>query len=585
MLIPLQLQPGINKEQTDTVNEGTFVDGNRIRFWQGMPESIGGWVKASDDKFTGICRGMLVYEDTVGNISVAIGTHRKLEIWRGGRFFDITPLRRELTISNPFTTVAGSSIVTVDDNSHGANAGDIVVIGNSNAVGGVTVQGNYEILTATSDSYTIDVGTLASASTTGGGSSVDIGYYINIGAVAGGAGTGFGVGTYGRGTFGTPRTNQARNTRILRSWSFDAWGEDLVANFVGGPIFLHDTSNGTGNRAQQLPNAPKQSETILVSDSRQIIAYGAESGGIQDRMLVRWCDINNYNIWAASLGNSAGSYRLQGGSRLMAAVKARGDILVFSDTHLHLQHFSGAPYIYTFTGIGENGNLIASKAVAVLNNVTYWMGQKNFMVFDGRISTLPSPVQKYVYDNINKAHRGKIFAAVNADFNEVMFFYPDLTSVEPNRYVSINTVDGTWSIGEMSRTSWIGGRGLGFPVAVDSQGYMYYQEFGDKADGAPLISSVKSAYIDLGEGDRFLFWDKIIPDFKLADGASVSIKVYMRKYPNKTARTKGPFNVTNTTEKISSRGRGRQVAVEIISSSKWRMGKPRFDVQPDGNQE
>jgi len=79
-LIPLEFQPGINKEWTDYAAEGGWVDGDKVRFRKGRPEKIGGWGKVTSNTFLGVCRAIHTWSDLSSAIRGGLGTHLKYYI-------------------------------------------------------------------------------------------------------------------------------------------------------------------------------------------------------------------------------------------------------------------------------------------------------------------------------------------------------------------------------------------------------------------------------------------------------------------------------------------------------------------------
>ena len=144
----LQFRPGLNREGTIYSNEGGWYDGDKVRFRSGLPEKIGGWVQLSANQFQGVCRSIwnwLNGDSGVGNQYIGLGTSSKYYIYYGGVYNDITPIYKTDTLTGPFTTASGSSIVTVTDNAYSPSAGDYVTFSGATAIGGVLVSGDYMI--------------------------------------------------------------------------------------------------------------------------------------------------------------------------------------------------------------------------------------------------------------------------------------------------------------------------------------------------------------------------------------------------------------------------------------------------------
>lgn len=583
MLVPLTLRPGIDKESTRYGAEGGWVDGDKVRFWMGSPQAIYGWEDIGSGASTvGICRGLFAYEDLSGNVYVAVGTSQRWYIWSGGVFYDVTPFRKSDIVSNPFTTTAGSNTVVITDIAHGAQTGDVVNVSNADSVGGVTIGGDFTVTRIDPVTLSVQVPQTATLSQTGGGANVNLSFYINVGLESGSAGVGYSVGPYGVAGYGTSRAGAPRAFRSVRLWSFDDFGQDVIGAYAGGPLYYFSTAAGLQSKAQQISQGPSSCEMLLVGKpDRHVIAYGADG----DPMLVRWTSAGLYTDWTATQSNDAGSQRLQGGSRIVGAVQGEAGILVWTDTGLIQQSFIGFPYAFGFKEISSGCGLVAMKAAVIHNSIAYWMGVDNFYLYDGRVQPIPCPVRRYVFQDINLAQRAKFHAGVCRPFNEIWFFYCSAGSNEIDRYVSVSITDGTWHIGNMPRTAYVDGKSLLVPIATDPDGFLYKHETGTTANGAPLASRLTSAQMDFGEGDRFVFFDKIVPDFDFdgdADTATIAANIY--NYPDASRfSTRGPYTITPTTAKISTRGRARTVDWTIQASNWWRLGKLRVNYQPDGS--
>lgn len=243
----LLLKPGINRENTRYTNENGWYDCDKIRFRQGTPEKIGGWERISNSTFFGICRSLWNWV-TLGSVNlIGVGTNLKFYIEKGGNYYDITPIRTSTTLTNPFATTIGSSIVEVTDAGGGYITGDFVTFYGASVVGGLTISGEYQLTVSGLNKYTINAGAQASSTTTGGGT-VEAMYQINTGPGAVVPLTGWGAGTWGSGTWGVGTTS----TDPLRTWSQGNFGEDLIFGPHGGGIYYWDASIGVSNVAVTL---------------------------------------------------------------------------------------------------------------------------------------------------------------------------------------------------------------------------------------------------------------------------------------------------------------------------------------------
>ena len=217
-----------------------------------------------------------------------------------------------------------------------------------------------------------------------------------------------------------------------------------------------------------------------------------------------------------------------------------------------------------------------------------------FYKYDGRLQPLPCTVLRHIYENLNDFYTDKIYVGTNSTFDEIIWFYPSLETPngENDNYVIYNTREDHWTIGTMPRTVWEDSGTFHYPLAIDSTASnLYYQERGYTADSSVLASNLVGAYFDQRAGDDIIFVNKFVPDFaNLQDNTpydgTLNISLRARKYPGGPVITKGPFAVTGSTQKTSVRLRGRELAIQIQSSTSsdlpWRMGQFRMAIEADG---
>lgn len=619
MLQKIVLTPGINSEGTDYSGEGGYYDCDKIRFRAGLPESIGGWVPYTTGvDFYGACYSMLGYATVNGVVLLAIGTHLKMYIEYGGGYYDITPVRRtEAIASNMFTTDTGTpTIIVVNDTAHGATTNDFVTITLvASAINGVPIDeinGEHQITVLTDDTYSFTITTAPSSSGTTGAGTAE--YQLVTGLPYWVGGDGWGSGAWGRSTWGSGAS--VVSTGQLRLWGMANYGDSLVFGPRAGALYYLDYAGGGGLSTRGVlisslsgaNSVPTIQNGIMVSDQRFVIVFGSNDYGGTDQvpMLVRWSDQENYLEWEPTATTQAGSQTLTNGSTIITAKASRQEILIWTDTALHTMQFVGPPFIYGFTLLADNLSIMGPNAAVVINGIAYWMGKDKFYMYDGRVQTLPSKVFKYVYNNINSNAAWQVVAGSNEGFNEVWWQYPSADATLADRYVAFNYIENTWTYGTLDRTCWYDSALKSTPLAatynaVTQKGNLYYHENGcddGTTDPASAISSyVQSSNFDIGEGDRFSFVTKIIPDvtFRGSTGTlpTATITLSPRRAPGVAYGTSvegatvrsATVPVEEFTEQVHVRVRGRQMNFRIGSNkigTKWQMGAPRIDIKPDG---
>ena len=613
-LTKLQVAPGIDKQNTEYGAEGRWVDSDNVRFRYGQPEKIGGWTKVTSDALLGATRAILTWSDLSSVNHAMYGTNKKLYAYSENSYADITPTRGTGSITQ-FATTSGSTTVTVTDADHGALVGDHVTISSvSGAIGGLTqanLQNEFEIQTATDDTYTIVAPAAASSSATGATATAT--YEINSGPATSIYGYGWGAGTWSRSTWNSTREGLTGAEGVLlqsTKWSLDNWGEDVLAQKFDGSIYYWDTSAGlSSNLASRtnVSNAPTKSRFMMVSgDDRHVICFGTETTigttSTQDNMFIRWSDQESTSDWTPTSTNTAGSQRLTSGNKINAAVRSRGAVLVWTDTALYQMQFIGPPFTFGFKQLGSNCGAVGINAAVDVSGISYWMGNDSFFRFDGAVKKIPCSVQDYVFDDINVNAIGDVFCATNTDFNEVMWFYPSSDSLQIDRHVTYNYAENLWYTGSLSRSTWADRSVYSNPYATEfnssdttatistiygnkaGRTFVYAHEEGVNDAGSAMTAYIESGDIDIADGDNFMSISRFIPDFKNQVG-EVDVTVKSRPYPATTQTTHGPFAIATTTTKQDTRIRGRQLALRVSSDAvddKWRYGTLRFDGKPDG---
>ena len=611
-------RPGIMREGTDYDNEGGWFDGNLVRFKSGRAEKIGGWRKDSVNSFLGTCRELSSWVALDGSKYLGLGTNKKYYIQDGATFYDVTPLRVTTGANEiSFAATNGSNILTVTDTAHGAVLGDFVTYSGCATLGGVIVatalNQEYEIASITNDNvYTILAkdtagGSLtANSSDNGNGQGTIIGnYQINIGLDDYVSSTGWGAGLWGVGTYGSATALSFTNQ--LRLWSADNFGEDLVSCARNGGVFYWKKTDGLSTRAVLLSNKTGANQvptiglqTIVSEKDRHLIVLGADplSGdtrtGVIDPMLIAFSDQENELEFEPRTTNTAGSLRLSEGSIIVGSVKARQEILVWTDTALYSMQFVGPPFTFSINLINNNTGLIAPNAAVTSPAGVYWMGYDSFYVYNGSVQKIPCSVLSYVFDNLNVSQSYKILAFTNNRFNEVGWFYVSSDATEIDQYVTYNYAEKSWSYGVLSRTAWLDSGTESYPRATSSN-YIYEHEFGYDDDGSPMTNVfIESSDFDIGDGEQFAFISRIIPDLRFVSNSSagaVNMVLKTRNAPGDTLATNSTNVITSTTSQSFVRARARQAAVRIESDDNdtnsntsvgWRLGATRLDVRPDG---
>jgi hypothetical protein len=559
---------------------------------------------------------------------LALGTTSKLYIQAGANFNDITPIRSTTAAGDvTFGATDGSSSINVTDTAHGAAKGDFVTFSGASSLGGnvtaAVLNQEYEIDSITSTSvYVITAKDTSGATVTAnssdsgnGGSSVVGAYQINVGLDVFVDGTGWGAGAWGSGTWGSSSALSSLNQ--LRLWSFDSFGEDLLANVRAGRIYYWDTSAKTlgTDRAVDIADlsganfTPTVALQVLVSDvDRHVIALGADPindtatarTGTSDPLLVAFSDQENPAEWFPTSTNTAGSLRCSAGSQIIGGLRARQETLIWTDVALYSLQFIGPPLTFGLNLINEGVSLVGPNAAVNTPAGVFWMDKKGFYQYQGSVTPVPCSVRSYVFDDINEGQSFQFFGFLNKQFDEVGWFYCSAATNVIDRYVTYNYVERTWAIGNLSRTAWLDEGLESFPRAAGKSSdtsYIFSHETGFDDDGSPMDNVfIESADFDLGDGEQFQFIRRCIPDVKFTgDSGStqqINLVIKARNFPGDSLTTDQTTSFTASTTKIDTRARGRQAVVRFESDDDgdvgvrtgvgFRIGGTRLDLQPNG---
>jgi len=637
--MPLQqitFRPGIDKQNTTVGAEGRWVDSDNVRFRYGLPEKVSGWSSLITDTIVGVVRKQHAFVDISGNRYVALGSDKFLLIYFEGQLYDITPIRTTLSSATIATTDTSAVCNITTGTSHGLIAGDIVLLENVTLPGGTGyVDADFEgklfqvtgIVSVTE--FTITQSTAATATVATGGS-IDVKPYENVGPAEQSYGYGWGTDTWGAGGWG--EASSAQDVVLEPGlWSLDNYGQVLVATIANGKTFTWNAGAATPltvrasttTSGYETTNNPTATRITLVSPTtRHLIHLGTETTigttSTQDDMFIRFSDQENINVYNPTAINSAGSQRLQDGTKIVGALKAKETILVWTDNALYTMKFIGAPFTFGFEQVGTNCGLIGKNAAVEIDGVAYWMSNNGFFLFDGTVKSMQCSIEDYVYDQIDTTKGQQVAAGIDNLHTEVVWYYTSTSSDFNDQYVVYNYGESSqqlqvWYPGTEARTSWIdaavypnpfatkyNSTSTGtFPVIVGEDGlgqtvYFEHHVGTDQVnpDGTTtaITSTLTSFDFDLNvegtAGELFLAMRRFIPDFKNLQG-NIEMTLAVKRYPSQTSTDTAlsPFTITTSTTKVDTRARGRFANINIQNvniSEDWRFGTLRLDLQPDG---
>lgn len=523
--------------------------------------------------------------------------------------------------------VTCSTIVVTDPN-HGAIKNDFVTFSGASgfdafAAGDLNKEHQiYQYISTGAYSINIE-GVFSTAVDDGGGGSVIADYQVTTGLDTYVIGLGWGADPWGSGGWGLAGTTGVGQQ--LRLWAAENYGEDLIFNQRQGPIFYWDATLGTTQRGIFLSAAstaagfsgtyvPHTTNQVNISPvERFVLAMGSnpyEPGNPNtdfDPMIVRWSDQDNPFEWVPAVTNQSGEFRLSHGSYILSSLGTRQETLIWTDSALYTAQYLGPPYVWGFNVLAENISAISPNCMVTANNVTYWMGVDKFYTYSGRVDTLPCALRQYVFSDLNRDQGYQVFAGTNERYNEVWWFYCSQNSSIVNKYVVYNYLENVWYYGTLSRTAWLDSQLRDYPMAANYDNRINYHELGtDDVSGEapePITAYVQSADFDIGDGDKFAFVWRILPDINFTGSYVDKPSVTMTLKPRRNAgapyspadiptvqsqdnyTTVRAYNIQQFNGQVYTRLRGRQMALRVESTDlgvAWQLGSIRADIKPDG---
>ena len=624
---------GFNKQSVASALPGQWVDGDFVRFRYTAPEKIGGWQQLSVNQETlpGPARAQLAFTSLKGERYTAIGTSQGLFVYYGEQFYDITPLATAITGAT-FDTFSGLDNVTVNKTSHGLQVGRYITFTAVTPPTGYSATdfttGAFEVLTVPNDNtFTIEMKVNASGSASASGAAT-INPYEIVGPTFQTLGYGWGTYLWGDSTWGTER---ATSNVVLDpgNWSLDNYGEVLVATIFNGKTFTWNAGEtnprtvraSTSTSGFATTNNPTATRFTLVSDrDRHLFHFGTETtigdASTQDPMFVRFSDQENLDEYAPTAINTAGTFRLDTGNKITAALQGKDYVFVLTDLAAYIIQFVGPPFTFSVRQVGTNCGGISQHAATYVNGAVYWMsGEGGFFMYDSTVKSLPCLVEDFVFTTnngnlgINYNSADTIYSASNSLYTEINWFYPKSGSEQIDRCVTFNFGENVWTTSSLARTTYQDQGVFNLPYATEynatttpvfsrisgitntyGASLYYAHETGTdqvNSSGTTSIDAfIRSGDFDIEDGELFMSMRRFMPDYKFLVGNS-KVTLFVSDFPSDTQTSSplGPFTITSTTDKIDTRARGRLLSIKIendAAGETWRYGSFRLDAQPDG---
>jgi hypothetical protein len=391
--------------------------------------------------------------------------------------------------------------------------------------------------------------------------------------------------------FGVEDYGDARSQSGLRinagHFSFDNWGEHLIFCFSeDGKIYKWrpDSAGGSPDTiGTVVTNAPTGNQAIIVTNERHLVAIG--SGG--DPRKVAWSDREDNTVWTSKATNTAGDLQIPTNGRALSAVKYQNDVIIFSDTGIDRMYYAGSPFVYGISKAGSNCKAVSQRSIVQTGNFLTWMGENSFFIYDGAVREIRCDVHDYVYDNLNLIGKTASWGGHNSNFNEIWWgFTIGDYQFKPNKYVIWNYNDNNWSIGSLDRGCWVDQGSFDYPLAGDSNGFIYQHEstlLGNSPNLSTDVPFCTSGPIELGNGDNYVQCNQIIPDEEAntLPGVTISFKGKFTPLGSETDFGSFTFESDGYTD---ARFTARQVQMTVTGSTTqdFQVGNIRLNIRQRG---
>ena len=533
-----------------------------------------------------------------------------------------------------FTSTNGSATVPVNKTSHNLSAGEFVVFSSVTMPGSGTgftaanfTDSPFQIITATTNSFTITMPSSESGSGMTAAGSGTVQSYFPVGSETQTLGFGWGTGTWNGSTAWGSATAASATSLEPANWSLDNYGTILIATIKNGGTFEWNPTDGVTTRATAVTTNPTASVMTIVSDTdRHLIHLGTETtiGNIntQDKMFIRFSDQEDRTDYVPVSTNTAGTFQLDSGSKIVSGARGKDYIFIVTDTSAYIMQFVGPPFTFSIRQVGSNCGAMSQHSLVHVDGIMYWMGKSGgFYAYDGgSVKKLTCTVEDFVFTTqtsddlgFNFGQSEQVFAGYNTLFTEINWFYCKDGSTQIDRCVTLNYREGLWTTSSLARTAYSDKYVLDNPYATEyntsglpsvsingitnefGASTLYKHETGDNQLDVLGNKTAINAFIESGDfemplegsaGEFFVKIRRFIPDFGKLNG-NAQITINLKDFPSETEASSplGPFTVTSSTKKVDTRARGRLASLKIENTStdeSWRFGAFRADVQPDG---
>jgi hypothetical protein len=271
--------------------------------------------------------------------------------------------------------------------------------------------------------------------------------------------------------------------------------------------------------------------------------------------------------------------------RLLTAATVREGVLILTDTDAHVLRFVGGDLVYGLEAVGTHCGVMSRRALVTSLGQGFWVGKESLFRYARSLAPLACSVQDWLFASLNRSYAGRVFAAINSQYDELWWFFPDGSSTNCNRYAALSLGEGVWTIGSLTRSSGDPRGAFSLPSFGSLAGLLYTHEVGWTADGAARLGQVyaESAELTVGEAEGTVHVTRLVPDVAPASDR-VAWQFLTRMERDAPERTRGPYRTLRADGNVDVRfaARHMRVRVEAAQDAEWALGRPRLDLQPAG---
>lgn len=575
-LLPIQLPPGLERNNTAYDTPDRWWDMNLVRWQSGTMKAIGGWVRVTSSALTGAIRKLFVWRNNLSQRLILIGTESKLYTDQGG-YTDITPA--DLVPLSSIGTGGGYGTFDYGEEDYGVARSSPSPIYSPYGFWTFDAWGEDVILTVNSDGrvFYYDATTPMTAPDI-----IRPTYSGSTAAVVTGeiAGTTLTVTAVTSGTLAVDQ--KITGTGIAANTTITALGTG-----VGGTGTYTVSSSQTVASTTVSAYAPLTTGTpdgvnaLVVTDERHLMLFRPNDfDGTARPFRVAWSSREDYTDFDyASTTNTAGYIDLATHTPIQKGVLVKEGVLVFSSSDVFLAQYVGVPFVYSFNPIGET-SLMHPNAIADFNGKAVWLDRVGFKLYAGGLVTdLDCPILNDIFDDFDPTYGPfRLHACHNGLFPEVWWFYPSVGSRECDKYVIWDYRTGAWYRGTLSRSAMYGAEVFKTPYMGDENGNLYQHEVGWTDAGNPRYQNIfiESGALGLGSGDGTIDVRQVLVG---NSGVGTEITGYGRMTPDGAERTFGPYNSrANGYTDVRMGARELRLRFSPTADGDWGIGKVRLDV-------